>query len=216
MAQLEVITEKMGNLRHLLEKKERLERFLIAQSIALIELAPDWGKQLSAVLYMLLLSMGAIAVLVLVSGTSRYRVVYKLVEPGHYRPQQCSEWRFESGTENLLREGLEQLDAAAQALNATVLPGNQLGLPFCAIQVQRQQMLNPRISMFEGQSAHYTVNPRGLCSSKSEFKVELSPAITLNWIDPQTQEMQFRRFTNPIAGELQVALLIQKGEKVCT
>ena len=202
----------MTNFVRLLEYRERLERYLVAETISRISRAPSWSKQPSTFVCAVLVT---IVLLVYLSSAPSFRVVYKLVEPGHYRPQQCSEWKFEAGTEHQLEEGLHQLAITAETLNISIMPGNQMGLPFCVIQVDKEQLLNPRISVFEGQSSHFTVNPRGFCSADSEFKVDLTPAITLSWTDPTSQLQHYRRFTNPKASELQVAILILKGENIC-
>ncbi len=201
----------MTNLRHILEQKERLTRFLVRQSISLIDRSGSWSGGFLLIFYTLPLFM----VLSILLRGSGYQVRYQLVEPGHYRPRQCSEWRFESGTERQLHEGLEQLALTAYALDLAILPGNQMGIPFCVIQLDGEQLLNPRITIFEGRSERFTVNPQGFCNSDSKLTLDLTPAITLNWINPETYTSHYRRFTNPIASELQVAILIQRGDPIC-
>lgn len=204
----------MKNLVGLLRIKEHLERWLVQTCISTIDLSPPSRRHVSAVLFLTVLAL-ATAVGVISSASRNYSVVYRLVEPGNYRPQVCSEWKFESGTEHQLEEGLEQLGNTAATLNITVMPGNQMGLPFCVIQLGQEQLLNPRVTIFEGQAARYTVNPGGFCSIHSELDVELTPAVTLGWTDPVTKKVHYRRFADKLAQELQVAIKIERGEYIC-
>lgn len=207
----------MGRLVQFLQKKESLEKYLIGQCIHLIESAqciPLRRVSLVAVGFLLLMM---ILPTIFNSSDPDSGLKYTLVEPGSYRPRTCSQWKFEEGTQDQLDQALIALRAVASLHNASVVSSNQMGIPFCALEVQGQgTLINPKLVSRSGASAEYAVKLNSLCgpNNASKYKAKLSQEISLSWVQPN-RDTKLNKFEGQLAYELQVSLLVLRGEDVC-
>lgn len=208
----------MGRLIKLLEFKENLEKHIINQLEHLIDQLPYGTLRRT-------FSLALIAIVVLFafstmlkSSGSDLNIKYTLVEPGQYRARVCSQWKFEENTSSQLEQALKSIQETAVLHNTSVLSGNQLGIPFCVLEVQgKGTLLNPKLVSRRGVSTEYTVKLNSLCGphNTSLYKAKLSQGISLSWLEPSGQTAALGHFEGQLAHELQVALLVLRGEDVC-
>lgn len=202
----------------LLIKKERLEQYLIGRCIHIIDLAPKPTFKYGLVCLVLGFFLVSSLTMALAPGRSPSWTTFRLVEPGHYRPRQCAQWKFEDNTSAQLEHALSVLHDTAVAHKVNVLTGNQVSIPFCVLEYQsRVVMLNPKISSHKGSSKEYTVKLNSLCGPQntSRYSAKLSQEIGLSWTEPSTRALKIEHFDGQTAYELQVALLVMRGEDIC-
>lgn len=210
----------------LLEKKEKLEQTLIDRCIHLIDLVQP-SRYTGLILYcfifvILPLTVVVVPGLAFIFATPR-GPLYSLVEPGSYRPRQCAHWKFEEGTDSHLVYALVALMDTAKLHNTNLLTGNQMGIPFCVIEYREDgpagehiTMLNPKLVSRSGSFVTKTVKLDSLCGphNTSRYEARLSREITISWESPE-RVMGKHRFSDQLAYEMQVALLVLRGEDVC-
>ncbi len=209
----------------LLERKEKLEQTLINRCIHVIDLMQPYryaGLALYAFLFVLLPLMVVVPGLTFIFSPPR-GPPYSLIEPGNYRPRQCAQWKFEDGTESHLIHALVALKDTAKLHGTNLLTGNQMGISFCVLEYREDgpageyiTMLNPKLVSRSGSFVTKTVKLDSLCGphNTSRYEARLSREITLSWESPQ-KVLGKQRFSDQLAYEIQVALLVLRGEDVC-
>jgi hypothetical protein len=208
----------------LLERKEKFEQYLVERCIHILDQLPQ-GKLVSLIfcgLTVLFLIMG-VSVLFFSPLAAPKSALYSLVEPGKYRPRQCSQWKFEDGTDAHLEHAVAAMSKTVELHNVNILTSNQMGVPFCVIEFredgptgQHITMLNPKLVSRHGSTTEYTIKLNSLCGpqNSSRYTAKLSQEVGVSWESP-SKSLGRHRYTGQMAYEMQVALLVLNGEDIC-
>lgn len=139
------------------------------------------------------------------------------VRQGEYKPRLCSSWKFMPYTDGFLKESLYNLEHLGTETGQVWITGNHIGIPFCVIQYQKEQMLNPQIiGQDENIHCFFSTSTR-LCAPRpkdQQKEVSFTETVTISWVRADRTQHN-ATFTPPLSYELQMALLIINGEDIC-